>query len=80
MDLKERAINVKDKISNSVEGRLERVENFISDRGVGSAQLAKAKRVQRDVNLAIAAGCLITVAGIAIWAFSSSRSNEEEDS
>ena len=50
-----------------LEKRLKKVEDFIANKGVGSAQLAKAKRVQRNINLAIAVGSFITLAGITVW-------------
>ena len=50
-----------------LEKRLKKVEDFIASKGVGSAQLAKAKRVQRNINLAIAVGGFITLAGITVW-------------
>jgi hypothetical protein len=50
------------------DARVKRLESFIEDKGFGSKQLKKAKRVQRNVNAVIFLGSLITVAGITIWA------------
>ena len=50
-----------------LEKRIKRIEDFIENKGVGSAQLAKAKRIQRNINLAIVFGTFITVAGITAW-------------
>lgn len=72
MDIKERAKETKEKIESGVETRLRRVEDLIAERGIGSAQLSRAKTIQRNVNLAIAVGSIITVAGIAAWALSGS--------
>ncbi|MDX1681190.1 MAG: hypothetical protein R3242_10720 [Akkermansiaceae bacterium] len=80
MDIKERALTAKQKISDTLEDRLDRVEDFISRRGIGSSQLRKAKKVQRNINLAIAAGSLITVAGIAVWALSSTGDEDDDQS
>lgn len=70
MDLRKQTLEAKDRIERGLESRLEKVENFIANRGIGSSQLSRARRIQRNVNLAIAAGCVITVAGIAVWAIS----------
>ena len=50
-----------------LEKRIKKIEDFIENKGVGSAQLAKAKRIQRNINLAIVLGSFITLAGIAVW-------------
>lgn len=50
-----------------LEKRIKKIEDFIADKGVGSAQLAKARRVQRNINLAIVVGSFITLAGITAW-------------
>lgn len=57
-------------IKDELEGRIKKVEDFIAERGVGSKQLRKAKNVQRNVNLAILAGSLITLAGITLYTIS----------
>lgn len=80
MDIKNQARKAKDKISNTIEGRLERVEQFISKRGIGSSKLEKAKRVQRNVNLVVAAGSIVAIAGIVgIAAWARAGSDEEDD-
>jgi len=66
------------KAKDEIDARLDAVEDFIASRGIGSTYLTRAKKVQRNVNLAIAAGCLITITGIAIWALNGS--NEEDES
>ncbi len=50
------------------DARIKKLEDFIEDKGLGSAQLKKARKVQRTVNVAVFLGGLITIAGIAIWA------------
>lgn len=61
-------MDFKQKAKEELDFRLQRLENFIADRGLGSEYLDRAKRVQRNVNLTIAVGSVITLAGIAIWA------------
>ncbi len=58
-----------------LEKRIKKVEDFIASKGVGSAQLAKARRVQRNINLAIILGSFITLAGITVWVLN----NMDED-
>ncbi len=65
-----------EKIKEELEGRIKKLESFIADRGIGSKQLNKARKVQRNVNLAVLVGSLISVAGITMWILSS---NNEED-
>jgi len=65
------------KAKEEIDSRLDAVENFIASKGLGSSYLTRAKKVQRNVNLAIAAGCLITIAGITIWALNGSSEDEE---
>ncbi len=50
------------------DARIKKLENFIEDKGFGSAQLKKARKIQRTVNASVFLGGLITIAGIAIWA------------
>ncbi|MCK9450103.1 MAG: hypothetical protein M0Q90_00230 [Bacteroidales bacterium] len=63
-------------IKQEFEGRINKLERLIEDRGIGAKQLSKARKVQRNVNLAVFVGSLITVAGIAMWAFSGGSDEE----
>ena len=58
-------------IKEKLEGRIKKLEDYIANNGIGSSQLKKARKVQRNVNVAVAAGSLLTVVGITIWAISS---------
>ncbi len=55
-------------IREEFEARVKRLESFIEDKGFGSKQLKKARKVQRSINAVVFLGSLITVAGIMIWA------------
>ena len=79
IDIKKQAKAAKERIGSEFENRLAKVENFIAKRGIGSSQLTKARKVQRNVNLVVALGCIITVAGagLTIWALSGSRDDDE---
>jgi len=70
-------MNITEKAKNELENRMTRLENFIADRGIGSSYLNRAKKVQRNVNLAIALGCVVTIAGITAWALSGSDEDDE---
>lgn len=70
MDIRERA-------REELESRIEGIENFIAERGLGSSYLSRAKKVQRNINLAIAVGCVVTIAGITVWALSGSEEDED---
>lgn len=65
-----------EKIKEEFEERIKKLEDFIATKGIGSKQLTKARNTQRNVNLAIFVGGLITIAGITVWAMSSS--NDED--
>lgn len=65
-----------EKIKNELEGRIKNLENFIAEKGIGSKQLKQVQKTQRNVNLAIFVGSLITVAGITVWAVSNSRKDD----
>lgn len=65
MDITARAKDELDK-------RINKIENFIANRGLGSDKLNKAKKMQRNVNLAVVLGGIITIAGITVWALTNS--------
>ncbi len=69
-------MDINEKVKTELEGRVKKIEDFIADKGLGSKQLQKARRVQRNINLAVFVGSLITIAGIAVWAL---NRNSEED-
>lgn len=60
-------MNITKQAKEELEKRVKKIEDFIASKGVGSAQLAKAKRIQRNINLANAIGSFITLAGITVW-------------
>lgn len=65
-------MDITKKAKDELEKRIQKIENFIADKGLGSSYLARAKRVQRNINLAIALGSIITLAGITVWILNSS--------
>ncbi|QCK14457.1 hypothetical protein [Mangrovivirga cuniculi] len=69
-------MDIKNKAKDELEKRIHEIEDYIAKKGVGSNYLTKAQRIQRNLNLALAVGAVVTVAGIATWAL---LSNHEEE-
>ena len=44
------------------------VEKLIAEKGIGSSQLARAERIQRDVNIAVVLGSTAVLLGVTAWA------------
>lgn len=63
-------MSIKDKTRRELEQRIEKLENVIARKGVGSEYLQKAERIQRDVNLALVLGTTAVVLGLAVWSVS----------
>ncbi len=70
-------MDINEKIKTELEGRVKKIEDFIADKGLGSKQLRKAKKVQRNVNLAVFIGSLVTIVGITFWALSGNSEDED---
>jgi ribosome-associated translation inhibitor RaiA len=70
-------MDISQKIKDELENRLEKVEHFIANKGLGSKQLKKARNAQRNVNLFLFVGSIITIAGVTLWAMTGG--SEEED-
>ena len=51
----------------NLESRIKKLEDIIADKGVGSGYLKNAKRIQRDVNIALVVGAAAALTGVAIW-------------
>ncbi|MBO6523131.1 MAG: hypothetical protein JJ971_04835 [Balneolaceae bacterium] len=61
-------MSIKEKTLDQIEAKIENIEEFISENGVGSKYLSKAERVQRDVNLGLAVAGFVGLAGLSAWA------------
>lgn len=73
-------MNIKGKTRRELEKRVEKLENIIASKGLGSDYLHKAERIQRDVNLALILGTSAVVLGLAFWASSHfSEDDSDED-
>jgi len=70
-------MDISKQAKEQLEKRVKKLEEFIANKGVGSAQLAKARRIQRNINLAIVLGSFITLAGITVWVLHNMEDDEE---
>ncbi len=70
-------MDITKKAKEELETRLEKIENFIAQKGVGSAYLERAKKVQRNLNIAIVMAGVITLAGITVWVVSSMDNDDD---
>ena len=66
-------MDIKDKTRRELEKIVEKLENLIASKGVGSEYLQRAERAQRDLNLALMIGSAAVVLGFTAWAFYSFR-------
>jgi hypothetical protein len=69
-------MNITDKAKDQLELRVQQVEDFIANRGVGAKQLQRAKRIQRNANIALLLGGTLFVSALAIWALSNNDDDE----
>ena len=58
---------LKEKTQKELEEKLNKLENLIARKGIGSDYLNRAERVQRDINLALILGATTAVLGITAW-------------
>jgi ribosome-associated translation inhibitor RaiA len=65
--LSKNIMDITKKAKEEIEDRLDKIEEFIASKGIGSTYLKKAKKTQRDVNLSILLFGIVTVAGLALW-------------
>jgi Na+-translocating ferredoxin:NAD+ oxidoreductase RnfA subunit len=61
-------MDITKKAKEELESRIQKVENFIAHKGLGSSYLERAKKIQRNINLGIVMASVITLAGITVWA------------
>lgn len=65
-------MDIKERTKEALDQRIKKVEDLIADKGVGSTYLRKAKRTQRNINLAIVVGSALSLAGLLAWSLSGS--------
>lgn len=65
----------KQKVTMTIQTIRDEVERVIAEKGIGSAQLAKVERVQRDLNVALMLGASAAILGTAAWVLYKSGKN-----
>ena len=66
-------MDITQKAKEEIENRLDKIEKFIASKGIGSSQLKKARKAQRDINLGLILTGVITIAGLAFWVNSNKK-------
>ena len=66
-------MDINEKVKTELEGRIKKIEDLIASKGIGSERLTKARKVQRNVNLAVFLGGLFTFAGVVAWLLSGDK-------
>lgn len=57
-------MKLKEKTRKELEDKVEKLENLIARKGIGSDYLGKAERIQRDLNIAVILGTTTLILGI----------------
>lgn len=61
-------MDIKEKTRKELEKRVEKLEELIAKKGIGSEYLQRAERAQRNLNLAVFIGSTAVVLGVTAWA------------
>jgi hypothetical protein len=61
-------MNWKERTRKELVNKIDELEDIITQKGIGSDKLKKAKRAQRDINIGLMLGVTAVVAGLAAWA------------
>lgn len=60
-------MELKEKTYQELKKKIDELETVIAEKGIGSDQLKKAERIQRDINLALIVGGAAAVLGFTAW-------------
>jgi ribosome-associated translation inhibitor RaiA len=66
-------MDITKKIKEELEDRMDRIEDFIAKKGLGSKQLKKAQKAQRNINLGLVMVGVVAIAGLAMWMKSTNK-------
>ena len=60
-------MDIKEKTRRELERRVEKLEDLIAKKGIGSEYLQRAERAQRNLNLALMMGTAAVILGLTAW-------------
>ena len=60
-------MNWKDRTREELVNKIDELEDIITEKGIGSDKLKKAKRAQRDINIGLMLGAATAIAGVVAW-------------
>jgi hypothetical protein len=60
-------MDIKEKTRRELERRVEKLEDLIAKKGIGSEYLQRAERAQRNLNLALMMGTTAVILGLTAW-------------
>lgn len=60
-------MEIRAKTKKGLEKGVQKIDKFIARHGIGSSYLTRARKIQRNINVAILVGVVTSVAGIFIW-------------
>lgn len=66
-------MSIKDQTIRELSNKVEEIEDYIAEHGVGSNYLNKAEKLQRDLNVGLILGGASVIAGATAWALMSRR-------
>lgn len=69
-------MDLTEKVKTEINKRLEKVENFIATKGVGYEYLNRAQKAQRNINIALGVGVLLTAVGITAYVANNLRDSD----
>lgn len=59
---------MKESTKDALERRVKALEGIIARKGVGADYVQRARRIQRDINIALMLGAATAAIGVAAWA------------
>lgn len=59
---------MKETTKDALERRVKELEGIIARKGVGAGYVQRARRIQRDINIALMLGAATATIGLAAWA------------
>ena len=64
-------MNITEKTVEELQKRLDKVDDLIAKKGLGSSYLNKAKKIQRRINLSLLGAGALAVTAIIFWTMNS---------